>query len=304
VTVLVTGAGGFVGQALAAWLAAARPGQAIHGCDLTAPCLAGVQGHALDVTDRAGVAALMARLRPDLVIHAAALTLSGPDDRLAVFDVNIGGTLNVVAAAADCGATRIVVASSSGVYAGLPAESRSEDDALDLSTAYAASKRAAEGIAATFGGIAVRIGPVYGPGEAPRPSRPRIGAVVRMLAHLRQRRPVSIFGGAIARDWTHVDDIAAGIDALARAERLRHPVYNLSAGVAVSLSQVAETFARHGLRVSETDDPAAADIVQRPGDARPPLSLARLVADTGFRPRHDIASGVAALVAAETEADR
>lgn len=296
-TVLVTGAGGFVGQGLTAFLAQVRPDEAIHACDLTGPADAGnLRGHALDVTDRAAVRALFHRLHPDLVIHAAALTLTDPEQRLRVFDVNMTGTLNVVAAAAENNASRIIVASSSGIYAGDPAPQRLEGDPLDLSNAYAASKRAAEGIAATWGGYAVRIGPVYGPNEAPRDSRPRLSAVGRMLAHLRQDKPITICGAAISRDWTHVDDIAAGIDALARAQNPLHSVYNLSAGVPVSLAEVAAEFADHGLIIHQTDNPARADIVQRPEDARPPLSLARLTADTGFKPRHTIRTGIAALI--------
>jgi UDP-glucuronate 4-epimerase len=297
VTVLVTGAGGFVGQGLVAFLSRSRPDEVIHATDLRAPDdRDGVRGHVLDVTDRVAVVALFDRLRPDLVIHAAALTLTGPEHRLRVFDVNMSGTLNVVHAADRAGAARIIVASSSGVYAGHPAEVRSEDDPLDLSNAYAASKRAAEGIAATWGGYAVRIGPVYGPNEISRPTRPRISAVGRMLDHLRRGVPISICGGAITRDWTHVDDIAGGIDALARAAKPLHSVYNLSSGVPVSLTQVAAEFARHGLVFHETDDAATSDIVQRPEDARPPLSLSRLTADSGFQPRHSIRSGIAAVV--------
>lgn len=300
-TVLVTGAGGFVGQGLVGWLARVRPGETLHACDLSAPPSAGsVTGHALDVTDRNAVSSLMNRLRPDLVIHAAALTRTAPEDRLAVFDVNMTGSLNVVQAADASGAGRIIVASSSGIYADTPAPLRHEDDPLDVSNAYAASKSAAEAIAATYGGYAVRIGPVYGPNETARPSRPRISAVGKMLAHLRQQRPVTICGGAIRRDWTHVDDIAAGIDALARAPSPQHHVYNLSSGQPYALTEVAAEFARHGLILRETDDPSEADIVQRPRDARPALSLDRLRADTGFVPRHNLESGIAAVISASS----
>lgn len=302
-TVLVTGAGGFVGQALVTFLGRARPAEAIHACDLSAgTASANVLAHRLDVTDRASVRDLIARVRPDLVIHAAALTLTAPEHRLRVFDVNTTGTLNVVAAASDAGAARIIVASSSGVYAGAPATLRCEDDALDASNAYAASKIAAEAIATAWGGYAVRIGPVYGPNEAARESRPRISAIGRMLKHLRERRPITLCGGAITRDWTYVDDIAEGIDSLARARDLSHRVYNLSAGLPVSLTEIAEEFARHGLVVRHTNGPSEADIAQREGDVRPPLSLARLEADTGFRPRHTVRSGIEATIAGASAA--
>ncbi|WP_435310294.1 NAD-dependent epimerase/dehydratase family protein [Primorskyibacter sedentarius] len=296
-TVLVTGAGGFVGQGLVGYLARTRPDEPLHVCDLTAPPSAGsVTGHALDVTDRRAVSALVDKLRPDLVIHAAALTRTAPEDRLAVFDVNMTGSLNVLQSANATGVARIIVASSSGIYADTPAKLRREDDPLDVTNAYAASKSAAEAIAATYGGYAVRIGPVYGPNETARPSRPRISAVGRLHDHLRRQMPIMICGGAITRDWTHVDDIAAGIDALARSPAPRHHVYNLSAGQPFSLLNVAAEFARHGLIVQETDDPTQADIIQRPQDARPPLSLDRLRTDTDFAPHHTLETGIAAVI--------
>jgi CDP-paratose 2-epimerase len=57
--------------------------------------------HELDIRDRAGVLALLEQLKPDLIVHAAAqpshdLAASRPFDD---FDVNAGGTLNLLEAA-------------------------------------------------------------------------------------------------------------------------------------------------------------------------------------------------------------
>src|SRR5690606_34630010 len=56
--------------------------------------------HELDIRNRAGVAACIEQLRPDLVVHTAAqpshdLAASRPFDD---FDVNAGGTLNLLEA--------------------------------------------------------------------------------------------------------------------------------------------------------------------------------------------------------------
>ncbi len=296
-TILVTGAGGFVGAGLVRWLSAAHPSREIYAADLAAPAGA-AHPLALDVVDRAAVREAVARLRPDAVVHAAALTLTDPVERLRVFDVNLGGTINVLDATAEAGVARVVVASSSGVYATGAGEARHEDDATDAGDAYAASKLGAEAAAACWGAVAVRIGPAYGPGETARASRPRISAIGAMAAALREGRPVRLSGAEVSRDWTCVDDIARGIDALLSAPHPRHRVYNLSAGRGATLAQVADAFARQGLKV-DWAAPETADVALRLRDARPPLSIARLADATGFKPQHTVETGIAALVAAE-----
>ena len=311
-TILVTGAFGFVGLGILRHLADAHPQTEIVGADRDPPD-AGAEAvislkpnlaaATVDVTDRPAVRACLDALRPAFVVHAAALTPPDGGDRLATFDVNLGGTLNVLAAADRVGAARVVVASSSGVYAATPAVTRREDDAIDPFNAYAASKLAAEALAAHYRAIAVRIGPVYGPHEVARPSRPKISAIGQLAAALRAGRDVTLCGPDVARDWTYVDDIARGVDGLLRARTLRHRVYNLSAGRAEPLSAVGAVFARHGLAVRWKDDPAEADIAYGPADARAPLAIGRIAADTGFAPRHTLETGIAALVAARTEKD-
>lgn len=290
--ILITGAGGFVGRALVARFASEGT---VHACDLALRVPEdGIVAHRLDVTCRADVSDLMSVLRPDLVIHAAAVTRTEPEARLSVFDVNTLGTLNVLEAATQAGVPRILVASSSGVYAASPGATRYETDPLDRTNQYAASKVAAEALAACYGATAIRIGPVYGPGEAASPTRPRVSTVATLLDHLCRDAPVTVCGGTVARDWTHAADIADGFAALA-AIRPQHPVYNLSAGRAVTLNDLTSEFRRHGLIVNHTDDPDRADIVQGPTEARTPLNIDRITAETGWTPHHDLRSGITAL---------
>jgi hypothetical protein len=56
----------------------------------------------------------------------------------------------------------------------------------------------------------------------------------------------------------------------------------------------------HGLVATWTADVAAANIAMHPHQARSPMDITRLQQDTPFRPRYDIAAGVAAYIAQET----
>jgi nucleoside-diphosphate-sugar epimerase len=117
---------------------------------------------------------------------------------------------------------------------------------------------------------------------------------------LQQQRPVQVAGPTVARDWTYMVDAATAVQALLQTPTLTHDIYNVSCGVAVRWQTVVEAFVAHGLVATWTADVAAANIAMHPHQARSPMDITRLQQDTPFRPRYDIAAGVAAYIAQET----
>ncbi len=117
-TLLVTGSNGLIGSEVVEYFD--RQGWNVHGVDNNMRAdFFGEKGdtrwnqrrlqslcprfrhHELDIRDRAGVLALVEQIKPDLIVHAAAqpshdLAASRPFDD---FDVNAGGTLNLLEAA-------------------------------------------------------------------------------------------------------------------------------------------------------------------------------------------------------------
>ena len=95
-----------------------------------------------DVTDRDALAAAAAGV--DGVFHLAVLPIgpSEADPRLAL-DVNVIGTFNVLEAAHEAGARKIVYSSASSVY-GDTNETMDESHPLDARSMYGASKIAGE----------------------------------------------------------------------------------------------------------------------------------------------------------------
>jgi nucleoside-diphosphate-sugar epimerase len=263
----------------------------------------------LDVTDRGAVQAAIAGEAPTHLIHAAALTptrsqeAAGPT---AIVDVNLGGALNVLEAALRSPQLeRLLLVSSSGVYGAPPPDAgprQTEAGPLALESLYAITKYSAELLGARYRQLSdkwiasVRLSAIYGPLEQPSASRPRMSQIGELLHALRAGRAVKVAGPEVARDWTHVADVAGAVWALLTAPHWRHDVYNVSCGQAHSFQEVVACFQQHGLQAAWVADPAAADIAMHPDQARLPLDITRLQTDTGFTPQFPLAQGIAALV--------
>lgn len=145
-TVLVTGASGFTGRYVADRLRergyrvvrlAARPAADACVCD---------------ITDRGQVAAMMAELRPDYLVHLAAIAFVAHADVEQMYRVNLFGTLNLLQGLADAGVSprKVIVASSANVYGNPPVERVSEAVCPAPLNHYANSKLAMEHMVRTW----------------------------------------------------------------------------------------------------------------------------------------------------------
>lgn len=143
-TVLVTGAAGFVGLNIVRKLV--LQGVPVVALVRNTPDRATLRflGHGAeivrfvcgDVCDRAGMLALVEREGVRRIVHGAAITSSEAErnDPATFTDVNLGGTLNLLEAARQVKAERVVLISSSGIY-GAPSDPTrliDEDDPLQI----------------------------------------------------------------------------------------------------------------------------------------------------------------------------
>jgi nucleoside-diphosphate-sugar epimerase len=169
----VTGAGGFIGDAICRRLAV--EGAEVRGLDVD-PAAAGrvkTAGAAFveaDVADRVALGAALEQV--NLVVHTAAQVRDwgSMDDFVRV---NVAGTANVLDAGTEAGADRVVHISSVVVYG---YQSRSEQDELAFLRAhgipYIDTKSASDRLARRRGAVVIRPGDVYGPGSVPWTLRP------------------------------------------------------------------------------------------------------------------------------------
>lgn len=118
--IAITGAGGYIGQQLTAFLEKASWCERIIGTDIVAPETQPDKLHFehQDIRDPK-LAALWQARKVDTVVHLA-FVLNPIHDEQKMFDINVNGTLNVLQACADLNIGHIIVASSGTAYGAWP----------------------------------------------------------------------------------------------------------------------------------------------------------------------------------------
>ncbi|WP_457621114.1 SDR family NAD(P)-dependent oxidoreductase [Persephonella sp.] len=142
---------------------------------------------------------------------------------------NAQGTLNLLEMMKDHGIKKMVLASTSSLYAGQPMPFKEDLPVNTPISPYAASKKAAEVMAYTYHYLydlditVVRYFTVYGPAGRPDMS------IFRFIKWIDEGKPIKLFGdGSQARDFTYVDDIARGT--VLAMKNLGYEIINLGGG--------------------------------------------------------------------------
>lgn len=325
--VLVTGAAGFIGAAVAERLL--QRGDSVIGIDnlndyydprLKEARLQRLRRHQafafdkLDLADAERLRRLLRQHPPQRVVHLAAQAgvRYSIDNPSAYVEANIVGFLSILEAVREVAVEHLVFASSSSVYganAGLPyAAADHADHPVSL---YAASKKSNELMAHAYShlfGIAatgLRFFSVYGPWG--RPDMALFTFTRKMLAG----EPIDVYNhGRHARDFTYIDDIAEGVlRVLDRAAApdpawdARKPdpaascapfrVYNIGRGESVPLLRFIELIEDNlGRRAQRNCLPKQdGDVAETCADIQP------LQRDFGYRPATPVETGVRRFVA-------
>lgn len=208
-------------------------------------------------------------------------------------NTNIVGFANVLEVCRDQGVEHLVFASSSSVYGEGAQIPYQEDGPLGVPlSVYAASKRAGEHLAHAYGhtfglrSTGLRFFTVYGPW-----GRPDM-AVWSFAERILNGETLDVFGrGEMARDFTYIDDIVAGIlEALDLAGDPQEParVFNIGRGEPVSVNVLIELLERRlALPAKRRELP------RNPAEAeRTHANIDRLVAATGYEPKVSLAEGL------------
>ncbi len=234
---LVTGADGFVGRHLVAFLQ--HEGDDVVETD---------RHLGLDILDPAGLVTLLTDVRPDVVFHLAGQADVGGSwaSPIETFRVNAEGTMNVLLASVGAGVGRVVAVSSADVYGRVPAEALpiAEDRPLRPVSPYGASKAAADLVAlqAHLGHdlAVVRARPFnhLGPGQS---DRFVAAALASRIARneLEGESEVPVGNLSPRRDFTDVRDVVRAYRLL--AERgVPGEAYNVCSGRDVAVQEVAD----------------------------------------------------------------
>lgn len=180
----------------------------------------------------------------DYVFHlaVAGMAACAEDPRLAL-EVNVVGTWNVLEAAADAGARKVIFSSAGAVYGTPRYAPVDEDHPLDTQIAYGASKVAGERFLASFtaerglAGVALRYFNVYGPRHDHAHNRTQI--IPRWLDRLEHGQPPVIYGdGEQTMDFVYIEDVARA-NVLAALSSARQGAYNVASGAEMNANELA-----------------------------------------------------------------
>jgi UDP-glucuronate 4-epimerase len=314
VTILVTGAAGFIGYHVARRLA--ERGERVIGVDnlnefygkdlkrrrltqlSTFPAF---EFNRLDISDRSALAATLKGESIRRVFHLAAqanvrYALENP---YAYVDSNVVGHLNILEHFRHAGGVEMLVyASSSSVYGADNDVPFREDATTDHPTSlYAATKKSQEMMSEVYAGlfgipqVGLRFFSVYGPW-----GRPDMAYWLFTEAIL-AGRPIKVFNnGDMQRDFTYIDDVVTGVLASADAptghNHPAHRVYNIGNGQPVALLDMIGILERLLDRKAELDLLPA-----QPGEMLVTAAdVSAIQNDLGFRPNTPLENGLTKFV--------
>lgn len=305
-TVLVTGASGFVGLAtveallargdtVVAFDRAAPPEDARHIFARLPGTLIEVAG---DVRSAEDLARAFAAAEIRRVLHLAVIT-AGPArekaDPETIVSVNVLGALAVFRACLTHDVTRLVSPSSVSVYGAPPpgCTAFGEDETWPRPAAlYGITKLATEQMLARLAAVhglsfaAARIGSVYGPWERETGVRDTLSAhrSAFLAAH---RGEVALLNRPTRGDHVYVRDVAAGLIALLDAPSLDRAVFNLGSGIATDVAEFCRVLARHvpGFRWRAAGPEETPTVVTHVPFDRVAMDIRRIRDATGFQPR-------------------
>ena len=326
-TILVTGAAGFIGFHTAKALL--ERGDDVVGLDNLSPYydvtlkearLAQLRPHAKfrfirgDLKDRAAIETSFAEHKPRRVVHLAAQagvrhSLTHPHD---YGDANLVGFLNILEACRHNNTEHLLFASSSSVYGANAKLPFSVHDNVDHPVSlYAATKKANEVMAHAYAHLyrlpvtGLRFFTVYGPW-----GRPDMSPFI-FTERIVKGEPIDVFNqGKHKRDFTYIDDVVEGVvstldivpgpDPRWSADKpdpassnAPYRLYNIGNHTPVALMDYIATIEKAVGKKAKLNM-----LPLQPGDVEATFAdVSELKAATGFEPKTPLADGIAKFVA-------
>ncbi len=232
--VLLTGINGFTGKYVRAELEMA--GYTVIGA--VVGTASGPHEVTLDITSLDNCRRVMETVRPDYLIHLAAISFVQHADAEAFYRVNVIGTLNLLQAMADAKLSPqcVLIASSANIYGNARAEVITEEQAPQPVNHYATSKLAMECMVRTWCDrlpiVITRPFNYTGVGQEPHFLIPKI------VSHFVRRAPVIELGNTeVERDFSDVRMVARAYRGLLENE-CAGQVVNICSGRPYSLRDI------------------------------------------------------------------
>jgi UDP-glucose 4-epimerase len=297
--ILITGGLGFIGPHVARALLDLGESCVVtrHRSTRVPEFLAGEIGtrlfvEPLDITDQDALLRIGDRHPITGIVHLAGPGI-GTSDTLGALSQNTQALVNVLRAADAWEVSRVGIASTIGVYAGVDGNPLREDAPLPMESPHLipAAKKLQEIIALCAAGDAVvnlRISAIWGPlGRAASPFLPTPRLVHAAVAGEEPGfAPSRIPYAEEGTDMCYVKDCGRAIALLQTAPTLNHRTYNVGNGYATTNAEV-------GAAIRAVIPGAHVDLPEGPQGEPLYLDTTRIRQDTGYRPAYDVDRAVA-----------
>jgi len=242
------------------------------------------------LTDKATLASLVSKIRPDWIFHLAAYgSYPSQTDRHRIFQTNIVGTINLVEACLETGFESFVNTGSSSEY-GFKDHPPAETESLEPASHYAFTKASATLFCRYTARErrvnlpTLRLYSVFGPFEEPTRLMPTL------ILHGKKGELPPLVEPDVARDFVYAEDVVDAYCLVAGSSAGQTgAVYNVGTGVQTTIRDVV-TLARENLGI-ETE-PQWGAMPNRSWDTTVWVSDSRrLQSDLGWCPRHTLEGG-------------
>ena len=297
----ITGGAGFIGSNLAEALA--DGGEVVVVDDLSAGRRENLAGQNVELVE--GSILDLDLLKEAFegcacVFHEAAVASvqRSVEDPIQTSRVGVEGTVNVLVAARDACAEKVVFASSAAVYGDSPTLPKREDMRPEPKSPYAVAKLAGVGFSLAFNevygmrNVVLRYFNVYGPRQDPNSE---YAAVIPKFvsAYLERIAPVIFGDGEQTRDFVYVKDVVRAN--ILASEAGLPGVYNIASGTRTSLKELSGIIKE--ITCSEVE-PIYSEA--RAGDIRDSVADITNAEEMGYSPEHSLERGLQGMVEYQT----
>jgi UDP-glucose 4-epimerase len=234
----------------------------------------------------------------DVVFHLAAqvsvpYSVTHPD---LTYEINVAGTLNLLASYARRKVGKFIDVSSCAVYGEpqhLPIDEKHTQNPI---SPYAESKLAAERYCLGFHeyqllkAVVVRFFNVYGPRQG---MNEYSGVITRFIEDAQQKQPLVIYGdGSQTRDFVNVHDVVSAVIAAAEKPEAEGQIFNVGSGSSTSINDLAKTV----LDLVKADGPVTHEAA-RTGDIKASYAdISKTRSLLGYSPKVSLADGLKSLL--------
>jgi UDP-glucose 4-epimerase len=299
--ILVTGGAGFIGSNIANTLSRDKNTTVVALDDLSlgmptnlSDSVKFVRGSVMDydLTLDLGKAC-------DYIFHSAAKSSSPmfKDDPSEGVGINVLGFMNVMESAKRNRAKKVIFASSSSMYNGLPIPFK-ESQIITPKTFYEASFYCREILARSYhlenglNSVGLRYFSVYGFHE--RHKGKFANNISQFLWSMTNGQSPIIYGdGTQTRDFTFVDDVVQANILALKSEEIEFGIYNIGTGIETSFSRIVDIINHHlgtDIRATYVDNPIKNYVQKTKAD----ISLAK--SELGYEPKCSLDNGIRTLI--------